>query len=89
MKPMIETPKSPMAERVVYTDAAGRPKIIAAVAFGPSKFTIERQIDSIWSLKTGYRRKPPFAKTCYIYGLDMLAVLALLMQNHTYYVSRC
>ena len=81
MVPRVATPKPTVTERVVYTDAAGKSAIIAAVIFDPVRYTRDKTIDSVWSLKTGYRWKSTFAKTNFIYGLEMLALLALLMDE--------
>ena len=75
------TPQPSVPERVVYTDAAGKSAIIAAVVIDPSRFTESKTIDTVWSLKTGLRWKSTFAKTNFIYGLELLALLALLMEK--------
>ena len=47
MKPRAATPKPAIADRVVYTDAAGKSRIIAAAAFGPARFARNRTIDCV------------------------------------------
>ena len=81
MKPRKAIPKHAATERVVYTDAAGKSAIMADVVFDPSRFTAYKTIGGVWSLKTGFRWKSTFAKTNFIYGLEMVALLALLMDE--------
>ena len=73
------TPKHPMAERIVYSDAAGKSQIIATVRRKPGTFDSSNRIGPIRPSKTGDRRRKTFGETCYIYGLEVLAVLAILL----------
>ena len=81
MKPRKATPKPPKVERIVYTDAAGRSQIIAAVCLTPGTFVAGNRIDSVRHSKTGLKWRKTFKKTCYIYGLEVLAVLAILLEK--------
>ena len=81
MKPRQALPQPTYPGRVVYTDAAGKSAIIAAVTFDPARFREHKVIDSARSLKTGFRWRSTFAKTSFVYGLEILALFALLMQE--------
>ena len=81
-KPRNATPKPAIPERVVYTDASGKSAIIDAATLDPARFASSVTIDGAWSLKTGFRRKSTFVKTNFIYGLELLALLALLHQDN-------
>ena len=81
MKPRKATPKHPKTERVVYSDAAGKSQIIATVCLTPGTFASNDRIDSIRHSKTGNKWGKTFEKTCYIYGLEVLAVLAILLEK--------
>ena len=75
----IETPKPQRAERIVYTDAAGETKIVAAACLTPETFASYDRLISVRASKTGHRWRKNFKKTCHIYGLEVLAVLAILL----------
>ena len=79
MPPRKASPKPTVPERVVYTDAAGKSAIIAAVVIDPTRFAEGKTIDAVWSLKTGFRWMSTFAETNFVYGLELIALLALLM----------
>ena len=79
MKPRIATPKPKLTQRVVYTDAAGRTRIIAAVIIDPNTFLESKTINKVCATRTGRRWIKTFEDTSYIYGLEMLAILATLM----------
>ena len=79
MKHRKATPKHPMAERIVYSDAVGKSQIIATVRRKPGTFDSSNRIGPIRPSKTGDRRRKSFGATCYIYGLGVLAVLAILL----------
>merc|ERR1719158_1830588 len=81
MEPRVATPKGDRTERIVYTDAAGKSQIIAAVVSGPSTFKNTKYIRPAKHIRTGEKRKRTFAPTIYIYGLEMLAVLAALTEK--------
>ena len=95
MEPMAATPKTDRADRVVYTDAAGKSRIIAAVIIDPTGFKHTKYLRSVAHVRTGQRWLRTFANTSYIYGLEMLAILATLMEreddlrNHsvTFYID--
>ena len=48
----------------------------------PGTFEASDTIDSIIASKTANAWRKTFGKTCYIYGLEMLAVLAILMAKN-------
>ena len=75
MESRVATPKGGRAERIVYTDAAGKSQIIAAAILGPSSFENTKCRRPVTHIRTGERWKRTFASTIYIYGLEMLAVL--------------
>ena len=79
MKPRVASPKPKRPERVVYTDAAGKSQIIAAVIIDPTTFLESKTINKVRATRTGRRWKETFEDTSYIYGLEMLAILAILM----------
>ena len=81
MRPRLATSKPALPERVAYTDAAGKSAIIAAVVVNPERFTTNKTIDGVWPLRTGFRWKSTFDKTNFIYGLELSALLALLMEE--------
>ena len=81
MKPRKALPQPSLPVRVVYTDAAGKSGIIAAVTIDPIRFGKDKAIDCVWPLKTGYSWKSTFAKTSFIYGMGLLSLFALLMQK--------
>ena len=74
MKPRIATPKPKLTQRVVYTDAAGRTRIIAAVIIDPNTFLESKTINKVCATRTGRRWIKTFEDTSYIYGLEMLAI---------------
>ena len=79
MKPRVATPKPKLTERVVYTDAAGKAKIIAAGIIGPITFAECKTVKRVCATRTGHRWIKTFEDTSYIYGLEMLEILATLM----------
>ena len=89
MKPRKALPLPPLPDRVVYTDAAGKSAIIAAVTFDPTRFASNKTIGCVWILKAGFRWRSTFAKTNFIYGLELLALFALLMQEDNDMRNRC
>ena len=81
MEPRVATPKTDRTDRIVYTDAAGKSRIIAAVILDPANFKRTKYLRSITHVRTGLRWTRTFADTSYIYGLEMLAILATLMER--------
>ena len=81
MKPRKATPKPPITERIVYSDAAGKSQIIATVCLTPGTFASSKRLDTIRYSKTGNKWRKTFEKTCYIYGLEVLAILAILLEE--------
>ena len=76
MEPRVATPKTDRTDRIVYTDAAGKSRIIAAVVIDPANFKHTKYLRSVTHIRTGLRWAKTFADTSYIYGLEMLAILA-------------
>ena len=76
MEPRVATPKTDRTDRIVYTDAAGKSRIIAAVVIDPANFKHTKYLRSVRHIRTGLRWAKTFADTSYIYGLEMLAILA-------------
>ena len=81
LEPRTATPKTDRTDRVVYTDAAGKSRIIAAVILDPANFKLTKYLRSITHVRTGSRWVRTFEDTSYIYGLEMLAILATLMER--------
>ena len=81
MEPLVATQKGDLAERIVYTDAAGKSQIFAAVILGASAFRNTKYIRPIAHIRTGERWKSAFDSTSYIYGIEMLAVLTTLVEK--------
>ena len=79
MKPRAASPKPKLTERAVYTDAAGKSQIIAASIIDPIIFADCETIKRVCATRTGHRWIKTFEDTRYIYGLEMLAILATLM----------
>ena len=78
MQPRMDTPKRPMDERIVYTDSAGKSEIIASLRITPEPVVASDRLDSVRAPETGHKRRRTSGKTCYIYGFEVLAVLAIL-----------
>ena len=81
MEPRVATPKGGPAGRVVYTDASGKSQIIAASILDPSSVKNTKYIRPITHVRAGGRWKKTYDSTRYICGLEMLAVLATLMEK--------
>ena len=81
MEPRVATPKTDRTDRIVYTDAAGKSRIIAAVIIDPTGFKHTKYLRSVTHVRTGKRWVRTFAYTSYIYGLEMLTILATLMER--------
>ena len=67
-----------MTDLVIYTDAATTTQIIAAVLIDPRSFRTTKTTSAVISSKVGPHWRTLFASTCEIYGLEMLAILAIL-----------
>ena len=81
MEPRVATPNTDRTDRIVYTDAAGKSRIVAAVIIGPTNFKHTKYLRSVTHIRTGMRWAKTCADTSYIYGLEMLAILATLMER--------
>ena len=79
MTPRKETHNPPMAGRIVYTDESGKTQIAAAARLAPDTFSSSARTDSLRASKTGHKWRKTFSETCYIYALDVLAALAILL----------
>ena len=66
MKHRRETPKPPMAERIVYTDDAGKTQIISASRLTPETFASADRMGSVRASETCHRWRRALEKTCYI-----------------------
>ena len=67
-----------MTDLIIYTDAATTTQIIAAVLVGPRSFRTTRTTSAVISARVGPHWMTLFASTCEIYGLEMMAILAIL-----------
>ena len=63
---------------VVFTDAATKTSIIAATVFEQKTFRESDTITMVWEATVGPHRNTLFDKTSLIYGLEIIAFLALL-----------
>ena len=72
----------PSPERSVYTDAACKSRIIAASMLTPGTFGASNITDSVTASRTANARWETFGKTCYIYGLEILAAPAIRMAKN-------
>ena len=78
MKPRKITPKPDKPEYVVFTDAATKTGIMAAIVIERATFGRTNNLSMVWEASPGPHWNTLFDKTSLIYGLEMLAFLALL-----------
>ena len=64
---------------IIYTDAATSTQIICALVIGVESCKSAPAVNECITMTTGQRWKTLFNKTNYIYGLEMLAILALVI----------
>ena len=84
-----------MIDLVIYTDAATTSMIIAAIVLEPPVFLASRTLTAVLALRVGKRWSRLFRDTSLIYGLEMLAIFAILFdpsvdlegKNVTFYVD--
>ena len=69
-------------ERIAYTDDAVKSQISAAVALTPGAFDASSILYSVTVSRTANEWSMAFGETCYIYGLEMIAALAILMTKN-------
>ena len=81
MKPRKATPKPPRTERIVYSNATGKSQVIATVCLTPGTLASNDRIESVRHSKTGNKWGKTYEETCYIYGLEVLEVLAILLER--------
>ena len=79
MQPRAVRPYQKYPDLMVYTDAAASTEIICALVIGVGQFKSSHTINECIAMTTGKRWKTIFNETNYIYGLEMLAVLALVI----------
>ena len=79
MGPRIATPKPKLTDRAAYTEASGKAHIIDAAIIDPATFKQDETITRVRASRTGRRWIKTFEDTRYIYGLEILAILAVLM----------
>ena len=80
-KPRIATPKPKLTERAVYTDEAGKSQIIDAAIIGPLICARGKTIKRSRAARTGRRSVKTFDDAIYIYGMEMMDALAVLMSE--------
>ena len=79
MKPRAVSPYQKYPDLTAYTDAATSTQIICALVIQVDQFKSSHTISECIAMTTGKRRKSIFNKTNYIYGLEMLAAAALVI----------
>ena len=78
MTPRLTRARPPQTDLIIYTDAATTAQIIAAVLIDPRSFRTTMTTSAVISAKVGPHWKKLFSKTAEIYGLEMLAIFAIL-----------
>ena len=73
--------RHPAPERIAYTDSTGKSQFTAVAALTPGTIDASDTRDSILSSKTDRGRGKTFGEIFYIYGLEMLEVLATPWQK--------
>lgn len=68
--------KPPCREAIIYTDASTPKWIVAFLAVDVAEFRQGREFRNIWAEVPNPQRQETFISTTYIYGLEMLAILA-------------
>ena len=79
LQPRTVRPYQKYPDLMVYTDAGTPAQIICALVIGLDQFKSPHTIAECITMTTGKRWKTILNKTNYIYGLEMLAVLALVI----------
>ena len=77
LHPRVVRPYRKYPDVVIYTDAATSTQIICALVIKVDQFKASHTISECAAMTTGKRWETLFNKTNYIYGLKMLALLAL------------
>ena len=93
--PRLTKTRGPQTDLVIYTGAATTTMIIAAVIAEPAIFVKTRTLTATLSLRAGKHWAKLFETTALIYGLEMLAIFAVLFdpvvdlrgRNITFYVD--
>ena len=78
LTPRLTRMRGPLPGLIVYTDAATATQIIAAVLIDHRAFRAGRTLSAVLSKRVGPRWRVLFESTCAIYGLEMLAIFAIL-----------
>ena len=78
LTPRITRTRPPQTDLIIYTDAATTTQIIAAVLIDPRSFRAALKTSAVLSSRVGPRWKKLSNDTCEIYGLEMLAIFAIL-----------
>ena len=78
LTPRLTRTREPVTGRIVDTDAATTTQIIAAVVIDTRTLRSDRAISAVVSRRVGPRWKSLFDSTSEIYGLEMLAIFAIL-----------
>ena len=79
LQPRTVRPYQKYPDLMVYTDAATSTQAICALVIGVGDFKSPRAVNECITMTTGHRWKTAFNKTDYSYGLEMLALLALVI----------
>ena len=78
LTPRLTKNRHPRTDLIIYTDSATTTQIIAAVLIDPRSFRDTLTTTAVLSARVGPHWKKLFADTCEIYGLEMLAICAIL-----------
>ena len=76
--PRVVEPKSSRPEVIIYTDAATSTRIVAAVVLDANEFLRLGGFQAVFEEISSLGWESTFQNTTYIYGLEMLAVLATI-----------
>ena len=77
--PRLTRNRKPATDLVIYTDAATATMIIAAIIVGTPVVLTSRALSSVLPLRVGKHWPRLFRDTALIYGLEMLAIFAVLI----------
>ena len=70
-------PRGRFPEFIIYTDAATSTRIVAAVLISPKNFLSDFVSEYLFSETSGPEWEVVFDETTYIYGLEMLDIIAI------------
>ena len=78
MRPRISYPKPKFPDLVIYTDVAAKTRIIAALILNREEFMPTSKADVVIAAPTGVEWEGSFSRQHRIYGLELLAIIAII-----------